>query len=82
MVRGPAGQLVEYYYYYLNFLPHVVYRSPGLKTKKTETRLEWLRVNFIFSREGLTEENGVISLNELADSLEKVTTVKRFTSFR
>ena len=26
----------------------------------------------MFSREGLTEENGVISLNELADSLEKV----------
>jgi len=37
-----------------------------------------LRVDFIFSREGLTEENGVTSLNEHADSLEKVTTtVKR-----
>ena len=39
--------------------------------------MEWLRVDFIFSREGLAEENGVISLNEHADSLEKVTTVKR-----
>ena len=35
------------------------------------------RFHHIFSREGLTEENGVISLNEHADSLEKVTTVKR-----
>jgi len=49
----------------------------GLKTKKTKTGLEWLRADFIFSREGLTEANGVISLNEHADSLEKVTTVKR-----
>jgi len=46
-----------------------------LKTKKT--RLEWLRVGFIFSWEGLAEENGVISLNELADSLEKVTSIPR-----
>jgi len=37
----------------------------------------WLRADFIFSRRGLTEENGVISLNEHADSLEKVTTAKR-----
>jgi len=29
------------------------------------------------SREGLREENGVIALNENADSPEKVTTVKR-----
>ena len=29
--------------------------------KKTKTKLEWLRVDFIFSREGLTQENGVIS---------------------
>ena len=49
----------------------------GLKTKKTKTGLEWLRADFIFSREGRMEENGVISLNEHADSLEKVTTVKR-----
>ena len=35
------------------------------------------RFHHIFSREGLVEENGVISLNEHADSLEKVTTVKR-----
>ena len=39
--------------------------------------LEWLRVDFIFSQECLTEEKGVISLYEHADSLEKVTTVKR-----
>jgi len=37
--------------------------------------LEWLRVDFIFSREGLTEENGVISLNEHDDLLKKVMTV-------
>jgi len=49
----------------------------GLKTKKTKTGLEWLRADLIFSREGRMEENGVISLNEHADSLEKVTTVKR-----
>jgi len=40
-----------------------------------ETRLEWLRVDFIFSR-GVMEEIGVISLNNHADSMEKVTTVK------
>ena len=32
----------------------------GYKLKKTKTRLEWLRVDFTFSLEGLTEENGVI----------------------
>jgi len=42
-----------------------------------ETRLEWLRVDFIFSREGVMEEIGVILLNKHADSMEKVTTVKR-----
>jgi len=61
--------LVAYYYYY--YLPQVV-KTPVVKNqKKTKTRLEWLRVDFIFSRGGLTEENGVISLNEHADSLEK-----------
>ena len=39
--------------------------------------MAWLRVDFIFSRDGVMEENGVIALNEHADSLEKVTTVKR-----
>ena len=34
-------------------------------------------MDFIFSREGLTEENGVMSLNEHDDSLENVTTVKQ-----
>jgi len=48
------------------------YRSQWLKIK---TRLEWLHVDFICSREGLTEKNGVISLNEYADSLGKVMTV-------
>jgi len=48
------------------------YRSQWLKIK---TRLEWLHVDFICSREGLTEKNGVISLNEYADSLGKVLTV-------
>jgi len=38
--------------------------------------LEWPRVDFIFSREGLMEQNGVISLYEHADSLTKVTTVR------
>jgi len=42
-----------------------------------ETRLVWLRVDFIFSREGVMEEIGVISLTEHTDSLEKVTNVKR-----
>jgi len=37
----------------------------GVTNQKTKTRLEWLRVDFIFSREGLTEENGVISLISL-----------------
>ena len=32
---------------------------------------------FIFSREGLAEESGVVSLYEHANSLEKLTTVKR-----
>ena len=41
-----------------------------------ETRLEWLRVDFIFSR-GVMEEIGVLWLNKHADSMEKVTTVKR-----
>jgi len=41
-----------------------------------ETTLELLRVDFIFSR-GVMEEIGVISLNKHADSMEKVTTVKR-----
>jgi len=62
----------------ITFLYPRYYISPGVKTKKkTKTRLEWLRVDFIFSREGLAAENGVISLNEHADSLGKVTTVKR-----
>ena len=39
-----------------------------------ETRLVWLRVDFIFSR-SVMEEIGVISLNKHADSMEKVTTV-------
>ena len=42
------------------FLPQVV-QIPEVKNwKKTKVRLEWLRVNFIFSREGLAAENGVI----------------------
>jgi len=48
-----------------------------LLCKKAKTRLKWLCVDLILSRESLTEENGVISLNEHVDSLEKVTTVKR-----
>jgi len=36
-----------------------------------------IHVDFIFSQEGLVEENGVISLNVHTDSLGKVTTVKR-----
>ena len=51
--------------------------NPWVTNTKTKTRLERLRVDFIFSREGLMEENRVTSLNEHADSLEKVTTVKR-----
>jgi len=69
-----AAAAADYYYYF--FVPQVLY-IPRVKTKKTKTRLEWLRVDFIFSREGLAAENGVISLNEHADSLGKVTTVKR-----
>ena len=42
-----------------------------------KSRLKWLRVDFILGRECIMKENGVISLNEHADSPEKVTTVKR-----
>ena len=35
-----------------------------------------IHVDFIFSQEGLVEENGVISLNVHTDSLRKVTTVR------
>jgi len=59
------------------FLTQSSINPRGKKLITTKTRLEWLRVDFIFSREGLTEENGIISLNEYADSLEKVTTVKQ-----
>ena len=40
--------------------------------------MEWLCVDFFFSREDLAEEeNGAVLLNKHADTLEKVTTVKR-----
>jgi len=40
--------------------------------------VEWLCVDFFFSREDLVEEeNGAVLLNKHADTLEKVTTVKR-----
>ena len=35
----------------MNFENKIRYRE------KTKTKLEWLRVDFIFSREGLTQEN-------------------------
>jgi len=50
---------IKYVYYHSYFFNFYRFYTPGsidprgLKTKKSKTRLEWLRVNFIFSRESL-----------------------------
>jgi len=43
--------------------------------KITKTRLEWL--HSVFSRKGLVEESYIADTYEHADSVEKVTAVKR-----
>jgi len=55
----PDHHLYYYYYYYYYYF---LYTPASI-----DPRLKWLCVDFIFIWEGLTEENGVMSLKEHAD---------------
>jgi len=69
--------LYKYTHYYFFIHQVGLVKIPGVK--KIKTRLEWLCVDPVFDRKSLMEQDPAISVwaYKQADSLEKVTTVKR-----